>query len=87
MRVIVDTREKSQFEASHVEGAIHIPPEEFMSGEVPGQLRDVPKDAEIILYCLSGARSHVCMMMLERHGFTNLVNGVSELRTKSLTRE
>jgi len=84
VRVIVDTREKSRFESSHVEGAIHVPPEEFMGGDVPEALRDVPKDAEIILYCLSGARSNICMMMLRQHGFTNLVNGVSELRTRAI---
>ena len=75
--IIIDTREPSEYQASHVEGAINIPPMQFMSG-VPDALRDTPKDEEIVLYCRSGARSNTCSMILRAAGFSNLVNGVNE---------
>jgi rhodanese-related sulfurtransferase len=42
-----------------------------------GELADVPKDNEIILYCRTGSRSNVAMYMLKAKGFTNLVNGIN----------
>lgn len=82
--IIVDTREPFEYAASHVEGAINVPPMEFMTGKVPEALVDVPKDEEVILYCRSGQRSNTCSMILRQHGFTNLVNGTNEMRVKAL---
>jgi rhodanese-related sulfurtransferase len=82
--IIVDTREPFEYAASHVEGAINVPPMEFMKGKVPEALVDVPKDEEVILYCRSGQRSNTCSMILRQHGFTNLVNGTNEMRVKAL---
>lgn len=82
--IIIDTREPFEYAASHVDGAINIPPAEFMSGEVPKALQDVPKDEEIILYCRSGQRSNTCSMILGQYGYTNLVNGTNEGRVKQL---
>ena len=82
--IIVDTRESFEYAQSHVEGAINIPPMEFMTGKIPSALADVPKDEEVILYCRSGQRSNTCSMILRQHGFTNLVNGTNEMRVKAL---
>ena len=82
--IIVDTREPFEYAQSHVEGAINIPPMEFMTGKIPSALADVPKDEEVILYCRSGQRSNTCSMILRHHGFTNLVNGTNEMRVKAL---
>ncbi len=82
--IIVDTREPFEYAQSHVEGAINIPPMEFMTGKIPSALADVPKDEEVILYCRSGQRSNTCSMILRQHGFTNLVNGTNEMRVKAL---
>lgn len=76
MRIIVDVREPDEFARGHVEGAINIPPSEIMSGAAV--LIDLPKDSEIILYCLSGARSAASMSYLQRMGFTNLKNGINK---------
>lgn len=85
VRIIIDTREPAEYAMSHVDGAINIPPTEFMQG-VPAKLRDVEKDTQIILYCRSGQRSNTCSMMLQAAGFTNLVNGVNEHRVQLLLR-
>jgi len=81
--IIVDTREPSEFAQSHVEGAINIPPMEFMRG-VPTVLQDVEKDEEIILYCRSGQRANTCSMILRMAGYSNLVNGINEGRVRQL---
>lgn len=82
--IIVDTREPFEFNQSHVEGAINIPPAEFLKDGVPVALKNVPKDEEIILYCRSGQRSNTCSMMLRNQGFTNIVNGTNEHRVAQI---
>lgn len=74
-RVIVDVREKDEFERMHVKDAINIPPSDILSGAP--QLAGTPKDTEIVLYCVSGSRSNVATNILHSHGFTNLVNGIN----------
>jgi rhodanese-related sulfurtransferase len=75
-RIIIDVREPNEFKSGHVQGAINMPPSELMAGAP--QLKDVPKDTELILYCLSGARSNASIQILKRMGFTNLTNGVNK---------
>lgn len=75
--IIIDVREPYEYATDHVEGAINLPPMELMSG-LPSALANVPKDTQIVLYCLSGARSGASMRILERYGFTNLVNGINK---------
>jgi rhodanese-related sulfurtransferase len=45
---------------------------------LPAELEDVAKDAPIILYCLSGARSGASIRILQQYGFTNLTNGINK---------
>ena len=80
-QLIIDVREPEEYERGHVEGAINIPPSEIMSGT--DKLNNVPKDAQIILYCLSGARSNASMAYLKRLGFTNLINGINKDQVES----
>lgn len=75
-RIIIDVREPEEFARGHAEGAINIPPSDIMAGAT--KLDDVPKDTELILYCVSGSRSNVSMQFLQRLGFTNLVNGINQ---------
>jgi rhodanese-related sulfurtransferase len=42
------------------------------------ELDDVPKDTQIIVYCLTGSRSNVAMHILRAKGFTNLANGINQ---------
>ncbi len=81
-RIIIDVREPFEFMMGHVKGALNIPPAKLMNG-VPEQLADVPKDTEIILYCLSGARSNASMRILQQYGFTNLINGINKDQVKA----
>lgn len=75
-RIIIDVREPYEYAKGHVEGAININPQALMAGAK--QLQGVPKDTELVLYCLSGSRSGVSINILRSLGFTNLVNGINQ---------
>lgn len=72
----IDVREPYEFAKGHVAGAINVPPSELLNG-APA-LKSVPKDAELILYCVSGSRSNASMPYFRQLGFTNLVNGINK---------
>ena len=74
--IIIDVREPFEFASGHVEGALNIPPAELMAGAK--QLKNIPKDSELVLYCLSGSRSNASMHYLRQLGFTNLTNGINK---------
>lgn len=80
-RYIIDVREPDEYAESHVEGAINIPPFELMRG--PAELKQIPKDATIILYCRSGSRSNASMHILRALGYTNLVNGINQQQVEA----
>lgn len=75
--LIIDTRSDAEFQNGHVSGAINIAPDRFMAG-LPSELKNVAKDEQIIVYCLSGARSNVVQHLLAREGFTNITNGINK---------
>lgn len=81
-RIIIDVREQFEFMMGHIKGAINLPQTKLMTG-LPNQLIDTPKDTEIVLYCLSGARSGASIRILEKYGFTNLVNGINKDHVKA----
>ena len=83
-RIIIDTREPFEYEQSHVESAINIPPASFMQGKVPDELIGIPKDQEIIVYCRSGARSNTVSHLLRSFGFTHITNGIHENGVRAL---
>lgn len=75
-RFYIDVREPSEYVRGHVEGAINLPPMDLMSGAP--QLKDVPKDAELVLYCNSGSRSNVSANYLRQMGYENVQNGINQ---------
>ena len=69
--VVVDVRERHEFEAGHLEGAVHIG-----KGVIE---RDVEKhefadDARIVLYCGGGYRSAIAAKSLQDMGWTNVAS-------------
>ena len=73
--VLIDVREPYEWEAGHIEGAVHIP-----MNQVPQRLHEIPKDREVVMICRSGGRSgHVQQHLLTAQGYTrvkNLVGGM-----------
>ena len=76
--LIIDTRSPHEYEASHVQGAVNLPPEMFTGGVLPAALVATPKDGAIVVYCRSGARSNVVKAILEQHGYSNVTNGINQ---------
>lgn len=74
--LFVDVREPSEFDFSHIEGAINIPSKSLMDGAL--ELKDVPKDKKIVVYCRSGSRSKMAIDLFQEMGFTNLTNGITQ---------
>lgn len=75
-RVIIDVREPEEFATGHIDGAINLPPADLLAGAK--QIDHISKNEEIILYCVSGARSNASMNLLREMGYTNLTNGINK---------
>lgn len=75
-RIFIDVREPYEYAKGHIEGALNIPPAELMAGAA--KLTDVPKDTELVLYCITGSRSNVSKNILQQMGFTNVINGINK---------
>lgn len=75
---IVDVREPYEYNMGHIQGAINIPSQSLMDGAP--EMKDVPKDAEIIVYCRSGSRSALAIELFKQMGYTNLINGINKER-------
>jgi phage shock protein E len=68
---IIDVRSKAEYDAEHIEGALWFDVDRIVSGEVP----DIDRDEELVLYCRSGARSSAAALVLNEKGFTNVRSG------------
>lgn len=68
---IIDVRTKEEYDGGHIEGAELFDIMNMMYGKFP----EIPKDAEILLYCESGSRATIAKSMMEQNGFTNIKNG------------
>jgi len=69
--LIVDVRTPQEFASGHFNGAINIPLSELhknlhMFGD---------KEMKIIVYCRTGNRSGQAKNILEKNGFTRVING------------
>jgi len=67
--ILVDVREPNEYEEVHATGARLMPLSEFESAH-----SSLPKDAEIVVICRSGARSERAGQMLLGNGYTNVTN-------------
>ena len=62
--VLVDVRERWEWDIGHIAGSRLIP-----LGTLPAQVDALPKDAEVVLYCQHGARSRQAALFLQDAGF------------------
>lgn len=67
---LLDTREKQEFETSHIEGATWVGYENFTAGSVV----HIPKDAKVVTYCSVGYRSEKIAGRLKKMGYSNVQN-------------
>ena len=66
---LLDVREKEEFRAGYIPGAVSIP-RGFLEIQVEGRLPD--KNAKIIAYCAGGTRSALAAKTLAELGYTNV---------------
>ena len=69
--VVVDVRERHEFEAGHLVGAIHIG-KGVIERDV--EKHDFADDARIVLYCGGGYRSAIAAKSLQDMGWTNVAS-------------
>src|SRR5690606_26399408 len=67
--VLVDVREKDEFRAGYIPGAIHLP-RGFLEMQAEQKLPD--KNEEIIVYCAGGTRSAFAARTLAELGYQNV---------------
>ncbi|WP_430906454.1 rhodanese-like domain-containing protein [Maribacter sp. 2-571] len=81
--ILLDTRAKTEFEVSHLKGAIWVGYLNFDAERVQQQLPD--KTAPIVVYCSIGVRSEEIGEKLMQLGYTqitNLYGGIFEWKNK-----
>lgn len=82
--VWLDAREKNEFKVSHISGAKFIGYDYFKMSTV----KEIAKDAEIVVYCSVGYRSEKIAEQLIEAGYTNVSNlygGIFEWSNESKT--
>jgi glyoxylase-like metal-dependent hydrolase (beta-lactamase superfamily II)/rhodanese-related sulfurtransferase len=71
--VILDVREKNEFNLGHIEHAINLPRGEIRS-DIESILATRHKDAPILIYCASGHRSVLAALVMAEIGYTNVIS-------------
>lgn len=68
--VLVDVREKSEWDKGHVEDAIFLPLSELQAGVEPKKLAEkLPKGKIVYTHCVVGKRSVTAGNILEKQGY------------------
>ena len=68
--ILLDTRTTEEYKVSHLQGAHYVGYDEFKIGK----LQNIPKDAQVVVYCSVGYRSKKIGEKLQQAGFTNVHN-------------
>ena len=67
--ILMDVRERDEFEAGHIPGAVNYP-----LSTLDKTALQLPKDAVLYVYCLAGTRSRKAVRYLQSQGYTNVKN-------------
>lgn len=62
---VLDVREDYEWEAGHIDGAVHIP-----LGQLPERLQELDPDEDLYVICRTGGRSHRAAAWLVGHGYS-----------------
>jgi rhodanese-related sulfurtransferase len=71
--ILLDAREKKEYETSHIKNAICVGYDQFKLEETVGKLPE-DKNAKIVVYCSLGIRSEKVAHQLIKAGYTNVFN-------------
>lgn len=67
---VIDSREKEEFQVSHLKGAIWVGYDSFSLENV----KDLDKEKPVLVYCTVGARSQTIGKQLQEAGFSKVYN-------------
>lgn len=86
MILLIDVRTAEEYAERHAEGALHLPLDDLLSGEM-GVLSGVEKNTPLRLYCRSGNRSERAQQILEVYGFSDVINlgGLEDAEKEALS--
>ncbi len=68
--VLVDVREKKEWQRGHIKGAIFLPLSIVRDGLTDEELKPLPKDKILYVHCVVGQRALTAANALERQGYT-----------------
>ena len=79
--LILDVREQFEWDAGHIDGALHMP-----MTEVPGRTAELPKGSRVIVVCHLGQRSAHVANFLAQQGYDveNLDGGLERWSAEGL---
>jgi len=83
--ILLDAREKAEYEVSHLKDAIWVGYDTFQLDSVVQKIQN--KNSEIVVYCSIGVRSENIGEKLEKAGYTNVRNlygGIFEWKNEGL---
>jgi len=69
--VFIDVRTLDEYDAGHIQGAMHIPLQDLSA-----HIAEIPHNKQVYVYCHSGRRSASAAKLLAGKGFTNIENVV-----------
>lgn len=67
--ILIDVRERDEYQARHAQGAVNIPMSEFIA-----RIAEVPQDQDVLVICEHGPRSTNVVRYLMRQGYTRSIN-------------
>lgn len=70
-RRVLDVRRAREWDAFHLEGALHVP-----LSELPRRVAELDRDADWVVVCASGYRSGIAASVLERAGVRRVANAL-----------
>jgi phage shock protein E len=68
--VLVDVREKKEWDAGHIEGAVFLPLSAVLDGLSKDELAQLPKDKILYVHCVVGKRALMAGNVVEKLGYT-----------------
>ena len=70
--ILLDTRERSEYEVSHIQNAIHVGYDNF---DIDSATKDIAdKSSKIVVYCSLGVRSEDIAEQLKKAGYIYVYN-------------
>lgn len=67
--VLVDVREKNEWDKGHIHNAIFLPSSRIQDGLTAEELESLPKDKILYVHCVVGKRALSAANSLQRHGY------------------